>query len=159
MPVEVREDDPDFKRLPKFAQDTLRYERWAQKRWRNVLIQWIINVGAGFAASAASEWAFGNPRMIHLAQSTYGRSALVVSSLLLAYALFLFKKYFQMTYGVVEVVFAATTLWQILARQPGDRGTTLLTLAGALYVTTRGMNNIVDGYAKLRPFREVFAKS
>jgi hypothetical protein len=60
---------------------------------------------------------------------------------------FLFKLKYQMTYGIVEVLFAwlAGSLTARQIRPGGDWPGQLATLVGAIYIVSRGLGNIRDG--------------
>jgi hypothetical protein len=104
-----------------------------------------------FAAVVFMVWIFLGPELPPaLGPVRASPTFVVVFCLLLAVAVSLVKRSHQLWYGIAEVVVAMVGAWRSIVVAPADQTTRLLVLAGAVYVMSRGVNNILDALAKRR---------
>ena len=118
----------------------------------------LIRNDLPFAVVVIGLLAFSNyvwPRLreeaVGLATSPVLAAGLVIVVVAVAYSLFCFRQAFQRTYGVLEIVFAGFTTWQVASRSNFNLSQLdFATLVGSCYIGVRGFTNWHDGATKLK---------
>ena len=73
------------------------------------------------------------------------RMAILMGLIVAAYLLYLLRRRFKTTYGMLEVVFAVLSGWRVLETQEVRDLATVIALAGVVYILVRGFVNIDEG--------------
>lgn len=122
---------------------------FTNSNWKRVLVGMLAISLALFISSNEDVL---KSAVVHLLQQRYSQFFVAGITLALGILAFWFKRKNQVNYGLFEIVFAIASAFR-LARGLLVQEAMLVqwaSLVGAVYVVSRGVNNVVDGEKELR---------
>jgi hypothetical protein len=122
---------------------------FTNSNWKRVLVG-ILAISLALFISSNEDVL--KSAVVHLLQQRYSQFFVAGITLALGILAFWFKRKNQVNYGLFEIVFAIASAFR-LARGLLVQEAMLVqwaSLVGAVYVVSRGVNNVVDGEKELR---------
>jgi hypothetical protein len=122
---------------------------FTDSNWKRVLVG-ILAISLALFISSNEDVL--KSAVVHLLQQRYSQFFVAGITLALGILAFWFKRKNQVNYGLFEIVFAIASAFR-LARGLLVQEAMLVqwaSLVGAVYVVSRGVNNVVDGEKELR---------